>query len=138
MKVNFKLIGNGKLPETKTTGAACLDAYSRVHEVINPYERKLIPLGFAVELPEDYEMVIRPRSSLTKNYIDGAIGTIDSDYRGEVFACLINNSDFVFTVNENDRIAQLAIRRAPKIKPVVVTELSDTLRGVNGFGSTGV
>lgn len=138
MKVNFKLIGNGKLPETKTTDAACLDAYSRVHEVINPYERKLIPLGFAVELPEDYEMVIRPRSGLTKNCIDSAIGTIDSDYRGEVCACLINNSDFVFTVNENDRIAQLAIRRAPKIEPVVVTELSDTLRGVNGFGSTGV
>lgn len=138
MKVNFKLIGNGKLPVAKTTGAACLDAYSRVHEVINPYERKLIPLGFAVELPEDYEMVIRPRSGLTKNCIDSAIGTIDSDYRGEVLACLINNSDFVFTVNENDRIAQLAIRRAPKIEPVVVTELSDTLRGVNGFGSTGV
>lgn len=55
-----------------------------------------------------------------------------------MFACLINNSDFVFTVNENDRIAQLAIRCAPKIEPVVVTELSDTLRGVNGFGSTGV
>lgn len=138
MKVNFKLIGNGKLPVAKTTGAACLDAYSRIHEVINPYERKLIPLGFAVELPEDYEMVIRPRSGFTKNCIDGAIGTIDSDYRGEVLACLINNSDFVFTVNENDRIAQLAIRRAPKIEPVVVTELSDTLRGANGFGSTGV
>lgn len=138
MKVKFKLFGNGKLPEVKTSGAACMDAYSRVHEVIEPHERKIIPLGFAVELPADYEMVVRPRSGLTKKYIDGAIGTIDSDYRGEVCACIINNSDSVFEVNENDRIAQLAIRHVPEIEQVVVAELSDTLRGAGGFGSTGV
>ena len=139
MKVNIKLINGGKLPEFKTDGAVCADCYARCKEPIEikPNERKLIPLGFAVELPKGYEMVIRPRSSMTKNKIDSGIGTIDWDYRGEVMACLINNLDKAISVEDGTRICQCAIRQVPEIEFEVVDELSETIRGAGGFGSTG-
>lgn len=139
MKIKIKLIDGGRLPEFKTDGAVCADCYSRCENPIEikPNSRCLIPLGFAVELPKGYEMVLRPRSGMSKNGIDVAIGTIDSDYRGEVMACLINNFSKAISVENGLRICQCAIRQVPEIEFEVVSELSETNRGENGFGSTG-
>lgn len=139
MKIKIKLIESGRLPEFKTDGAVCADCYSRCENPIEikPNSRALIPLGFAVELPKGYEMVLRPRSGMSKNGIDVAIGTIDFDYRGEVMACVINNIDKAVAVENDTRICQCAIRQVPEIEFEVVSELSETNRGNNGFGSTG-
>lgn len=139
MKIQIKLIEGGRLPEFKTDGAVCADCYSRCNNPIKikPNSRALIPLGFAVELPKGYEMVLRPRSGMSKNGIDSVIGTIDFDYRGEVMACVINNIDKAIVVENGTRICQCAIRQVPEIEFEVVAELSKTVRGDNGFGSTG-
>lgn len=139
MKIQIKLIEGGRLPEYKTDGAVCADCYSRCNNPIEikPNSRALIPLGFAVELPKGYEMVLRPRSGMSKNGIDSVIGTIDFDYRGEVMACVINNIDKTIVVENGTRICQCAIRQVPEIEFEVVDELSKTVRGDNGFGSTG-
>lgn len=140
MKIKIKIIENGKMPEFKTKGAVCADCYARTEKPIEikAHSRELIPLGFAVELPKGYEMVIRPRSGLTRKGFDNAIGTIDYDYRGEVMACLINNSDISIDVENGTRICQCAIRKCPKIKFKQVKILSETKRGKDGFGSTGI
>ena len=137
VNVNFKLFENGKLPTFKTSGAVCADCYARFNGIVPVKTRKLIPLGFAVELPHNYEMVVRGRSGLTSKGIDTGIGTIDEDYRGEVMACVINNSSEDFKIENGDRICQIAIRQVPKLEFNIVDELSTTKRGENGFGSTG-
>jgi len=139
MKVQIKLFEGGKAPEFKTDGAVCADCYARCETPIEikPNERKLIPLGFAVELPKGYEMIIRPRSGMTKNGVDIGIGTIDYDYRGEVMACLINNFNMTIYVENGSRICQCAIRQVPDIEFEVTDKLSETKRGGSGFGSTG-
>lgn len=141
-KIKVKLIDGGKLPEFKTDGAVCADCYARCETPIEikPNERKLIPLGFAVELPKGYEMIIRPRSGMTGDGIDAGIGTIDYDYRGEVMACLINNhgKPSSIIIENGLRICQCAIRKVPEIEFEVVEQLSPTTRGSNGFGSTGI
>ena len=138
MKVNIKLLNGGKLPEYKRDGDVCMDCYANESICIKKGERKLVSLGFAIELPLNWEAIIRPRSGNSKNGIDVAIGTVDTNYRGELKANVINNSDADFTINTGDRICQLAIREAPKTEWVVVDELSKTERGTEGFGSTGV
>lgn len=139
MKIKIKLIENGRMPEFKTKGSVCADCYARTEKPIEikAHSRGLIPLGFAVELPKGYEMVLRPRSGLTKKGFDNAIGTIDYDYRGEVMACLINNSDISIVVEDGTRICQMAIREVPQISFEQVDKLSETERGNGGFGSTG-
>ena len=139
LDVKIKLINGGKLPAYSRDGDVCLDCYARCENpiVIEKKERVLIPLGFALELPENYEAIVRPRSGLSLKGIDISLGTVDSNYRGEVNACLCNNSGADFTVNNGDRICQLAIREAPFIEWNVVEELSETERGSNGFGSSG-
>lgn len=138
--IKFKLVNGGKLPEIKTEGAACFDAYANNETpiFIEPNSRRLVPLGFCVELPAHTEMQVRPRSGLSKKGIDNAFGTVDEDYRGEVSACVINNSKEVFKIEKGDRICQLAIRQMPYYEVCVVDELSVTERGTSGFGSTGV
>lgn len=140
MKIKIKRIGNGILPEYKREGDACLDCYARCDEVmvLKPKDRVMIPLGFALELPEGYEAVIRPRSGLSKNGIDSCIGTIDANYRGELNAILINNSDEHFVVSDGMRICQISVRQTLKVEWNVVDELNESNRGENGFGSTGV
>lgn len=144
MDVKIKLVGNGMMPEYKRNGDACLDCHARLgvdridRICIPAHSRCLVSLGFCLELPDGWEAVIRPRSGLSASGIDIAIGTIDSSYRGEVRACVINNTDGTFDIADGDRICQLAIRRAERVKLVHVDELSDTERGASGFGSTGV
>lgn len=138
-KIKIKLLNLKCLPVFKTEGAACADCRSAADAVIKlaPGGRTLVPLGFCIELPIGYEAVIRPRSSLSLQGIDVCIGTIDSDYRGGVQACIANNSGTEFTINPGDRICQLAIRKASPVSFVIVDELSVTARGTGGFGSTG-
>ena len=140
-EIKIKLIDGGKMPERKTDGAVAFDCYTRLGKacaIFEPTCRGVIPLGFAMELPEGYEAVIRPRSGLSKKGIDETIGTIDFDYRGEVMACVVNNSKEDFKVYDGDRICQIVIREVPKVKLIEVSELSETERGEGGFGHTGI
>lgn len=139
--VRIKLIDGGKMPEYKSDGAACADAYARLstpYIMIPQGARCLINLGFAVELPYGYEMEIRPRSGLSERGLDVAQGTCDWDFRGEVKACVINNTGGEFVVNNLDRICQLKIQQAEQFSFLQVDELSETERGEGGWGSTGV
>ena len=139
-EVKIKLIDGGKMPEYKTEGAACADCYARL---MTPYitipkgARCLVNLGFCMELPKGYEAVIRPRSGLTSKAIDNGIGTIDSDYRGEVKVCVINNTGEDIEIKNLERICQMKIQEAEQFKFVQVNELSETERGDGGFGHTG-
>lgn len=131
------------VPTRMSAAAAGFDLAAAVDEpiVLQPGERKLIPCGFAVALPEGYEAQIRPRSGLAfKNGITclNSPGTVDSDYRGEVRVLLINLGQEAFTIERGLRIAQMVIGRVPNVELQVVATLSDTLRGAGGFGSTGV
>lgn len=138
LKVKIKLISGGKLPEYKRDGDVCLDCYANTDAIISKNKRGLIPLGFALELSEGWEAVLRPRSGNNKDGLDSCIGTIDTNYRGELMACMINNTDAeILKINKGDRICQLAIREVPKIEWEIVSELSETNRGANGFGSSG-
>ena len=138
--MNIKLFKGGVAPAYKTAGAVCADCYARLENklVIKSGERYLIPLGFAIELPIGYEAVLRPRSGLTAKGIDIGIGTIDWDYRGEIKACIINNSKEDFIIENGDRISQIRIQKAKQFSFTVSDNLSSTMRGVAGFGSTGV
>ena len=142
MDIKIKIFEGGKLPVYKTKGASCADCYARLEgkdfTVIFPNERELIPLGFALELPEGYEAVIRPRSGMMSKGIDEAIGTIDSDYRGEIRACIINNTTQRIKIYNGDRICQMKIQESRQFNFKVVDELTETERGAGGFGSTGV
>lgn len=137
MKINVKIIEDGIIPVYQTEGSAGADCFSRVDAVIKSRETKVIPLGFAVEIPEGYEMQIRPRSGLGTKGKQGLFGTIDSDYRGEVAAVLYNSSDEEFVVKKGDRIAQCLIAPVIYASFNAVDELSKTERGNGGFGSTG-
>lgn len=139
--IPIKLFDGGRMPEYKTEGASCADCYARIEKGfvwIFPGEREMIPLGFALELPEGYEAVIRPRSGMMSKGIDEGIGTIDSDYRGEVYACLINNTPTKVKIENGDRICQMKIQSSEKFHFVSAQSLSDTARGTGGFGSTGI
>ena len=103
-------------------------------------ERKLIPTGLKMELPQGYEAQVRPRSGMSIKHgitLVNCVGTIDEDYRGELCVPVINLSTEEFTIQNGDRIAQMIISPVTKAEISVVTELSDTQRGEGGFGSTG-
>lgn len=141
MIVNIKKIENGKLPVYKTEGAAGADCFARIEKdvIVRPGENVMIPLGFAVEIPEGYEMQIRGRSGLArKNSIDCFQGTIDSDYRGEVGAIIINKGQEDFIIHNEDRIAQAVIAPVIHVHWNLAEELSETERGEGGFGHTGI
>ena len=133
------------LPTYGSTGASGVDLKAcfndRGHLTVNPGQRVLIPTGISVEIPVGYEWQIRPRSGLAaKSQISvlNTPGTIDADYRGEIKVILINMSDKVFVVEKGSRIAQMVL--CPVIKATLkeVTELENTKRGSDGFGSTGI
>lgn len=140
VNVKIKLIEDGKMPEYKRDGDVCLDCYARLgadYIKLPPHSRCLVNLGFALQLPEGWEAVVRPRSGNSKNKIDISLGTCDTNYRGEFKACVCNNSDGEFRIEHGDRICQLAVREAPVVYFTKVDELDETERGENGFGSSG-
>lgn len=140
MEVKIRLLEKGLMPEMKRDGDACFDCHASVESAVTiaPKERCLIGLGFCLELPAGYEAVIRPRSGLTKQGIDIGIGTVDSNYRGELKACVINNSPSPFCVNNGDRICQLAVRKTETVTFLPCDSLEESDRGEKGFGSTGL
>ena len=137
-----KLNPKVELPAYKTSGASGMDLMAFIEQPIKltPSSSCLIPTGLSVAFSEDYEIQIRPRSGLAaKNSITilNTPGTIDSDYRGEIKIILFNHSDKEFIINNKDRIAQMVLVPVIKIELEETDDLTDTLRGKNGFGSTG-
>ncbi len=138
-----KLDSNVTLPSYQTDGAAGMDlcAFLKEPVTLEPLERKLIPTGLKIELPQGYEAQVRPRSGMAIKHgitLVNCVGTIDEDYRGELCVPVINLSNEEFTVLNGDRIAQMVISPVTKADIEVVEELSDTQRGEGGFGSTGI
>ncbi len=108
---------------------------------IAPFETKLIPTGFSIELPNGYEAQIRPRSGLALKHQIGILnspGTIDSDYRGEVGILLTNFGKEPYTVKRGDRIAQMVVHRYTRVEWEKVDQVNETSRGSGGFGHTGI
>ncbi len=131
------------IPSYATINSAGMDLMAAIENdiALKPLERKAIPTGIAIALPEGYEAQVRPRSGLAlKNGVTvaNAPGTIDADYRGEVCAILINLSDQEFVITRGMRIAQMVIAKYSKITWNIVEELPETTRGAGGFGSTGL
>ena len=129
------------LPEYKTKGSVGADAYSVEKSILQPEQVALIPLGFAVAIPEGYEIQVRPRSGLALKGITvlNSPGSLDWDFRGEVKVILANFSSEDFEVNVGDRIAQLVVNEVPNAHYVEVSDLGPaTDRGTGGFGSTGI
>ena len=144
MDVKITLLKHGPkvLPEYATEGSAGVDVMAAIQEPISigPGERILVPSGFKLEIPVEYEVQIRPRSGLAIKHgitVLNSPGTIDSDYRGEIGIILINHSKNKFIVNPKDRIAQMVICKVTKMNLVKVSLLNNTERGSGGFGSTG-
>ncbi|MBV8977493.1 MAG: dUTP diphosphatase [Alphaproteobacteria bacterium] len=130
------------LPSYATEGSAGLDLLAAISSDIKlaPGARAAIPCGIAIAMSDKYEAQVRPRSGLALHHgitVLNAPGTIDSDYRGEVKAILVNHGETTFTVTRGMKIAQLVIARVKRANVVAVEELPDTKRGEGGFGSTG-
>lgn len=143
MKLKIINTSDLPLPKYETSGSAGMDLLANIQEdvTIKPMERALVPTGLFMEIPVGYEGQVRPRSGLAiKKGITliNCVGTIDSDYRGELCVPLINLGNEPFTIQKGDRIAQLVICAYKQVNLVEVEEITNTNRGAGGFGSTGV
>lgn len=143
--VKIGVINKGRqpLPAYATAQSAGMDLRANILEsfTLQPLERRLIPTGLYIALPEGYEAQVRPRSGLALKHgitVLNSPGTIDSDYRGELMVLLINLSQNPFTVNDGERIAQLVIARHEQAVLTAVEVLDKTERGAGGYGHTGV
>ena len=135
-----KIREGATLPAYQTPGAAGFDLCAAEDVVVPPRGTAIVPTGWAIEIPEGYEVQIRPRSGVALKrpiLIPNSPGTIDSDYRGEVGVIVRNVGCFHERIAQGDRIAQAVLSQVPRAEIVEVEELSDTERGVGGFGSTG-
>ena len=138
MEVKIKLL-DGQKPVYSRDGDACLDCYSAEDVILRYGETKKIRLGFALELPKGYEAQIRPRSGLSLKGVQVQLGTIDSNYRGEVNVIVhYVGSLEPFEIVKGVRIAQMKVEKVEPVTFVDVAELSETNRGENGFGSSGM
>ncbi len=141
VKIYIKRIDKGlPLPEYKSEGASGIDIYSRIDATLLPLTYNIIPTGISVELPDGYELQIRPRSGLAANYgigILNAPGTIDADYRGEIKVIMFNIGKKPYRIKRGERIAQAVVSNIVKSEIVEVEQLSKTIRGNGRFGSTG-
>lgn len=140
-----KIVNKSKfpIPNYKTKGASGIDLFANIDKdiVLKPMERSLIPTGIYLSIPEGYEGQIRARSGLAFKYgigLANGIGTVDSDYRGEIKIILINFGDKEFVIKPGDRIAQLIFVKYEKAEFREVQALDDTERGSGGFGHTGI
>jgi dUTP pyrophosphatase len=142
--VQIPIINNSNypLPAYESIAAAGLDLRANIEAPItlNSLERKIIPTGLSIALPQGHEAQVRPRSGLAAKHgitVLNAPGTIDADYRGDIGVILINLSDTKYTLQPGERIAQLVIATFEQAQWEAVTELAATTRGSKGFGSTG-
>jgi len=131
------------LPQYESSGAAGMDirAFLDKDITVAPLGRVRIPTGLFLEIPEGYEAQIRPRSGLAMHSgvtVLNTPGTIDSDYRGELGVILINLGPETFTIRNGDRIAQMIISPVVHVTVSEADKLSETERGIGGFGSTGI
>lgn len=143
--IEIKVVNRGRqpLPQYATKQSAGMDLRANIDEpiVLHPMERRLIPTGLFIALPEGYEAQVRPRSGLALKHgltVLNAPGTIDADYRGKVGVVLINLSQEDFVINAGERIAQMVIARHEQAQFHLVEELDETERGAGGYGHTGV
>lgn len=140
-----KLVASAVIPEYKTEGSAGFDFHAVIRSegystTIHPNRTQLIQTGLSMEIPQGYELQIRPRSGLslnTKLRIPNSPATIDSDFRGEIKIIVENIGEEVIVINHHDRIAQGVLKEVPQANFIVVDELSNTDRGDGGFGHTG-
>ena len=137
-----KLASSVKIPTYKTNGASGMDLMAFISEpiILKAQTSCLVPTGISVAFSEEFELQIRPRSGLAaKNNISvlNTPGTIDSDYRGEIKVIIFNHGNKEFTINNNDRIAQMILTPVIKMELEEIENLPETIRGEGGFGSTG-
>lgn len=142
VEVKIKLLDKTMpMPSYAREGDAGLDLCSAIDCTLKPFERKKIPTGIKVSIPQGYAGFVQPRSGLAINHGIGLVnspGLIDSGYRGEVCAILINlDPSNEFKIKKGDKICQLVIQKVEKVRLKVVEELDCTDRGEAGFGSTG-
>ena len=146
MKIAIQRLPHGQdlpLPAYATAGAAGLDLFAAVEKeiVLAPGRHAAVPTAIALALPEGFEAQVRPRSGLALRHgvtVLNAPGTIDSDYRGEVTAILINHGQAPFTITRGMKIAQLVVAPYAHVEWSESASLERTLRGAGGFGSTGI
>ena len=142
-KIQIKKLSSDVLtPKYETPGSSGMDisAYIRKDIIINSGDRALVPTGFSLSIPKGYEVQIRPRSGLASKKgitVLNTPGTIASDYRGEIRVVIINLSKDKFIVKNGERIAQIVVCPVEQVSMEEVKDLSETERGVGGFGSTG-
>ena len=145
LPVRIRRLAHGEglpLPAYETPGAAGMDVRAAVAEplALAPGAIALVPTGFAIEVPDGFEMQVRPRSGLAAKHgitLPNSPATIDSDYRGEVRVIVQNLGGEPFTIERGLRIAQMVLQRVPRVAWVEVDELSPTARAAGGFGHTG-
>ena len=143
VKIQVVNRGHQQLPAYATPQSAGMDLRANLNEPItlHPMERRLIPTGLHIALPEGYEAQVRPRSGLALKHgltVLNTPGTIDADYRGEIGVVLINLSQEDFVVEDGERIAQMVIARHEQADFEAVEILDETVRGEGGYGHTGV
>ncbi len=143
LKIKIVNKSNNELPKYETAGAAGMDLRAYLDEpiVLKPLERKLVPTGLYIAIPQGYEAQIRARSGLSIKHgitLINAVGTIDSDYRGELRVPMVNLSNEEFEIKSGERIAQMVIAKHEVADLEVVEVLDETERNAGGFGSTGV
>ena len=144
--ISVKIVNNSHhpLPAYSTIDSAGMDVRAYLPNgpiVLKPMERRLIPTGLHIELPQGYECQIRPRSGLVLKHgltIVNSPGTIDADYRGEIGVILMNLSQDEFIVNDGERICQMVVKEYTRVEWVQTESLSSSERGEGGFGHTGV
>ncbi|MDE5643390.1 MAG: dUTP diphosphatase [Muribaculaceae bacterium] len=145
MTTTVKIVNKSKnpLPAYATELSAGMDLRADLEEaiVLAPGERRLIPTGLYVELPDGYELQLRPRSGLALRHGIGLVnspGTVDADYRGEIGVIVMNYGSEAFTICPGDRICQAVVNRYTKVEWIPVDSLSETSRGEGGFGHSGL
>jgi len=143
VKIKIKLLDKSlPLPEYAKEGDAGLDLFSAIDCIIKPYERKLVPTGIKVAIPKGYAGFVQPRSGLAIKHgisVVNSPGLIDSGYRGEISAILINfDRSNDFRIKKGDKICQLVIKKVEEVNLIEVNRLDESERGEGGFGSTGL
>jgi len=142
--IRLKRLPHGEglpLPAYASAGAAGMDVVSAEDVTLPPMGRHAVATGFAIAIPDGFEVQVRPRSGLALKHgitLPNTPGTIDSDYRGELKIILVNLGDAPFEIRRGDRIAQLVVAPVQPGRMVEVSDLDETARGAGGFGSTGV
>ncbi|MDR1495601.1 MAG: dUTP diphosphatase [Clostridiales Family XIII bacterium] len=143
VKVNIRTERGATAPRYETEGSAGMDLRARLDEPVKlaPMARALVPTGVFIALPQGYEAQVRSRSGLSMNHgiacVNG-VGTVDSDYRGEILVPVINLGDEEYTISDGDRIAQMIVAKYERVEWEEADILGETPRGAGGFGHTGV